>query len=85
MDHGCQKLDNLTVLAGLLDMDGCTQAVHQKSYLRLVRKDSFFLFEAPIFSVSFDFLVLVLNNALLHRHSSLLDPLREPRYARCSF
>ena len=40
------------------------------------------LFEAPTFFFRF---VLVLNNALLQCHSRLLDPLGEPRYARCSF
>ena len=57
------------------------QAVHQKSYLRLVRNER--LYEAPTFFIAFVFVVL--NNALLHCYSRLFDPLGEPWYARCSF
>ena len=85
--HRCQIFVDVRQLNGLgRATDGRMLSGCPSEILLEVGAERQILFEAPIFFVAFVFLVLVLvlNDALLHRHSRFLDPFGEPRYARCS-
>ena len=94
MVHGCTDFHRCQIFVGVRQLNGLGRATDGRmlsgcpsEILLEVGAERQILFEAPIFFVAFVFLVLVLvlNDALLHRHSRLLDPFGEPRYARCSF